>query len=471
MKIAQKLYYLFFAFFATLFVAMVLYLYWMQKSGLKSQLAPKLDMLTEFLAADSKDMIENNNPGGLDDVLDRRIRQYGEAGRIAYLRILEENNVVYFSTEESEENFRSSSPSDQDIWAYLDNSGRRMVVRDIQTNVGTVYDVSIRITVNLKRYIVRAGYYLGPGMTLPAGLVLMLFTSLGVLTILFVLIVARIIVRPVEDLTKEAKQITRGAKTEFLSARLRDDEIGDLARSLHVLLLDLESKRKQLAEQEKLAVLGKGTGRMTHNMSNLLNPLDHYFQILHTELSKCDTSMPVKDAVQNIEKHINLVRQDLKQLRNAIPDKPYREKYPISVLVETALSRLLVPRTIKISTKIDGTLHVWVDPEQLADVFYNLFLNAIQAMPDGGELNVSAEAQKRFIVIYVHDNGTGIAKDHLPNIFQFFYSTKKDGMGIGLSSSAEIARNHGGSLTVDSTEHEGTTFYLKLPAHKPLERQ
>jgi signal transduction histidine kinase len=469
MKFAQKLYYLFFAFFTVLFLAMVAYIYWMQTTGIKNQLAPKLDTVTERLAEDSKALIENRNQGGIDQVLDEGIRQSGVEGRIAYLRILDENLSIYSSKKDAEENFISPHPSDQNIFELLNTTDNRMLVRSITTNVGEVYDVSVLIWINSQNYVFRAGYYLGTGLNLPAGVVLMLFTFLGVLTVLFVLIISRIIIRPVEDLTREANQIARGADRDFLSARMRDDEIGDLARALQVLLKELENQRKQLAEQEKLAVLGKGSGRMTHNMSNLLNPLDHYFQIVHDELEKCETSEQFVYAILNIEKHINLVRNDLMQLRNAIPDKPQREKYPITVLIETALSRLLVPENIQICKKVDAAIQVWIDPEQLTAVFHNLFLNAFQAMPDGGELYISTELQKRDVQITVRDSGIGIAEENMANIFQFFYSTKKDGMGIGLSSSAEIVRNHGGTMTVNSIEHEGTTFFIKLPLYKPLE--
>ena len=113
-------------------------------------------------------------------------------------------------------------------------------------------------------------------------------------------------------------------------------------------------------------------------------------------------------------------------------------------------------------------LHVWVDPEQITDVFHNIILNAFQAMPDGGVLSISTLSVNKDVAIKIRDSGIGIAKENLTNIFQFFYSTKKNGMGIGLSSSLEIVRNHGGSIKVDSNENMGTTFTILLPTYKPL---
>lgn len=467
MRFAQKLYYVFFAFFTVLFISMVFYVYWIQTRGIQNQLEQQFETLAEYLASSSQRLIRNMNYGILYGVLNKHVEDHDATDRLLYLRILDDNGVVFFSNTEAEEGKPSTFPADKNIFSGNSQISGALYTRIRESDMGKAYDISIPFDAFQNKYVLRAGFLLGAEVQLNTGIFLMLFTFLGLLVIIFVFVLSRIIIKPVEDLTQETHKIARGMQPEFLSARFRDDEIGDLARSLHHLLRELDIKRKQLAAQEKLAVLGKGAGRMTHNMSNLLNPVDHYFKIVETELRKSQATPQLHSALSNIEKHVNLVRKDLKHFRNVIPDQPYREKYPLDVLIQTALSRLIMPKNIKIAKNTDPSIQIWVDPEQMTDVLYNLLLNAAQAMPNGGQLWISTEDEKSSIVIRIQDTGIGIARENLRDIFQFFYSTKKDGMGIGLSSAAEIVRNHGGDITVESLDNKGTTFTIKMPKFKP----
>jgi two-component system, NtrC family, sensor kinase len=101
-------------------------------------------------------------------------------------------------------------------------------------------------------------------------------------------------------------------------------------------------------------------------------------------------------------------------------------------------------------------------------VLINLYVNAIQAMPRGGDLfvDVAHDRENDMVVIKLRDTGSGIPKDVLPYIFDPFFSTKgTKGTGLGLSVSYGILRQHNGDITVDSQEGEGTTFTIKLPCH------
>jgi signal transduction histidine kinase len=130
----------------------------------------------------------------------------------------------------------------------------------------------------------------------------------------------------------------------------------------------------------------------------------------------------------------------------------------------------LYKQKIEAVTTIDPSLpRIHADSQQLAQVLVNLFLNAIDAMPNGGKLTVAAQIATHdhtppALVVSVADSGIGIEKDFLPKIFQPFYTAKKRrGLGLGLPICERIVNNHGGSIEVKSRHGEGTTFTIYLP--------
>jgi CheY-like chemotaxis protein len=112
---------------------------------------------------------------------------------------------------------------------------------------------------------------------------------------------------------------------------------------------------------------------------------------------------------------------------------------------------------------------VWGDSDQLFLVFMNLIVNARDAMPSGGKLNVCVEdvcrENARWVCVKVSDSGIGIPEDKLPRIFEEFFTTKPNGTGFGLATARAIVNEHGGSIHVDSREEFGTTFEVRLPAY------
>jgi two-component system sporulation sensor kinase A len=105
-------------------------------------------------------------------------------------------------------------------------------------------------------------------------------------------------------------------------------------------------------------------------------------------------------------------------------------------------------------------------PDRIQQVFLNLVLNALDAMPDGGHLQVTATRTEEPLGVRIsfRDGGMGISEDSLPHVFEPFYSTKRDGLGLGLFISQDIVQQHGGRMDVRSTVGEGTEFNIWLPA-------
>ena len=108
-------------------------------------------------------------------------------------------------------------------------------------------------------------------------------------------------------------------------------------------------------------------------------------------------------------------------------------------------------------------LTVTVDPQQFRQAIWNLCLNAVQAMPEGGELRVGASVHDGRLEVRVTDTGEGITTEDLPHVFEPFFSTKDQGTGLGLALVHRIVQDHGGDVEVQSVPGAGTTFVVSVP--------
>jgi len=146
-------------------------------------------------------------------------------------------------------------------------------------------------------------------------------------------------------------------------------------------------------------------------------------------------------------------------------------------LVESSLSRLMdetlsmieVPSTVKISKTIDKDFPtLTVDPVLMMRVFSNLIRNAIQAMPDGGQLGIRASITAEAFLISIQDSGTGIPQENLDKIWRPLFTTKAKGTGLGLPVCKRLVEAHAGEITVESEVNKGSTFTVKLPLKKEV---
>jgi CheY-like chemotaxis protein/anti-sigma regulatory factor (Ser/Thr protein kinase) len=155
---------------------------------------------------------------------------------------------------------------------------------------------------------------------------------------------------------------------------------------------------------------------------------------------------------------------------------PVRRTASLEVLVRDAVELARAGANVRVEVEIaDGLWPAEVDAAQVSHALQNILINARQAMPEGGAIEVRAEnvALKagvlpldagNYVRISVHDHGCGIAAAHLPRIFEPYFTTKPTGTGLGLAAAYSIARKHDGHITVESTPGAGTTFAMYLPA-------
>jgi PAS domain S-box-containing protein len=232
---------------------------------------------------------------------------------------------------------------------------------------------------------------------------------------------------------------------------------------------DITEKKKleyQIFQAEKLTALGQLSAGMAHEINNPLFVISGRLEMLRQE----PLDSKVKDTLDLIDAQTNRIRNlvdrilkyakkttltfepiDINNVLEPVLPWIYYSKLPsVEVVIEKKFENNL--------PKIEGDLH------QLREVFLNILINAYQSMPQGGKICITTNKfNDRYIQVQIIDSGIGIPEHHLKNIFMPFFTTKKEGLGLGLSICHNIIKSHNGTIELNSQINQGTTFTIKLP--------
>jgi PAS domain S-box-containing protein len=266
------------------------------------------------------------------------------------------------------------------------------------------------------------------------------------------------------------------------ASEIRDElgHVGAVVSVLHDLteIHELERRRveQELFESQKLAAVGRLAAAFAHEINNPLEAIKNSLYLLLTRMPDSDPSRKFLEiANKETERVSGIVRQMLGFYRPAVVMAPVDIH---AVLEETIglLQRQFGQQQIVVQQDLQRRLPpVLGSADQLKQVFLNLFLNAIEAMPGGGTLRITTRMARgtdsefvlegRYVLIQVQDSGTGIDEDDLRHIFEPFFSTKQKqrGSGLGLWVSLGIVQQHGGQMKARSRPGRGTTFAIALP--------
>ena len=321
------------------------------------------------------------------------------------------------------------------------------------------------------------------------------------LTLIFSLIIFIAVIRgitiPVNSLIKGIQKIGSGDFSQRVDVNTKD-EIGFMAKAfnniterlsamneekdrlLHTLQgfnEELEKKVKEATEKlrltqenmvmaETLAAIGTLAAGVSHEISTPLNTIIGFVQLT---ISETDNNSPVKGDLKVIEQEAMRCKKIVQGLLNfAKPQKHEERLTDINNIINETLSLIeYQPSMKKIVIKKDmdtKLVQIEADHLQLKQVFLNIILNAVQAMPEGGELKTMTRNANGGVEAAISDTGTGIPDEDRKKIFQPFYTTKKDGTGLGLSISYGIIKEHGGEIYVESDAGRGSTFRIFLPS-------
>jgi len=227
----------------------------------------------------------------------------------------------------------------------------------------------------------------------------------------------------------------------------------------------LQSAQGRLLQQERMVAAGRLAMGLAHEIKNPLTAIKTFTEFLP---ERYDNPQFRQEFTQIVGSEVNRISRIVQSLADFA--KPILLKIETidvqKVLKDTAtlLSNDCLKRDVKLEASFEPQpILLPGDSNQLKQAFLNLCLNALDAMGKGGTLSVSCQYQSGEAVIRISDTGTGIAKEHLPQLFDAFFSTKQSGMGLGLAVVKQIVEHHLGSIRVDSELGAGTTFEIRLP--------
>ena len=317
-----------------------------------------------------------------------------------------------------------------------------------------------------------------------------------ILSVFQYLFTQRYVCAPLNKLLEHTQQLAGGN----LDARIEKwprDEFGELCQSFNHMANNLsqaqfelrewgstlENKvekrseamkemQSQLVQSAKLASMGELVAGIAHEINN---PLGGILMFSSLAAKSADLPPQVKDnlevVVSETKRCAKIVRGLLEFSRESIPEKRIDSINRILKQTLRLISQQTLFQNIEVQSRFSDELpDIPVDSDQLQQVFFNIIVNAGQAMPAGGILQLSTERDgaNRSVVIKIVDNGVGISREHLEKIFDPFFSTKtQKGFGLGLSISYGIIENHGGQIVARSSVGEGTRFTISLPIDDP----
>jgi two-component system sensor histidine kinase HydH len=270
-----------------------------------------------------------------------------------------------------------------------------------------------------------------------------------------------------------------GILTGFLvsSDRKKRRELEHARARLEESLKELELRGERLIEaekslrgQEKLALMGEMSAIMAHEIRNPLGSIQGAAEILSDRV----TGTGEEEAV----KYASILKKEVKRLDDVVtgliesarPRERVKGPVALNLVLQDVIylySRSARKRGVNIVERYAESLpDVLADEGMMRQVFVNVFLNAVEAVGEGGEVAVSTAAGPEGVTVSIRDSGRGIPEEELHRLFDLFYTTKEEGTGLGLAVTRRIIEEHGGRIEIKSKVGEGTEVVIELPVWK-----
>lgn len=292
--------------------------------------------------------------------------------------------------------------------------------------------------------------------------------------LVLVLLIVRTISRPLQKITLAAVQVTEGRYGTEVNLNKSNDELGLLAESFNEMsrkmasdIEQLQKLNQQLIRTEKLAAMGTLSAGVAHEVNNPLAAISSLIQMMQAKQTLDERTQENLKLISSQIQRITQVTRDMMDFARARPAA--KTEININDIIETSLrlasfDKAFQKLTLEKNLSKDE-LKTLADADQLQQVFLNLFLNARDAMPDGGKLFIETNKNGKDIKIEIADSGFGIDEENIKKIFDPFFTTKPagKGTGLGLAVCYGIITAHGGKIEVTKNEAAGTSFLINLP--------
>ena len=281
-------------------------------------------------------------------------------------------------------------------------------------------------------------------------------------------LISRDLAGPLTELRHAMAVVGAGDLDHAIEPR-SSDEIGELARAFARMTEQLRQSRAQLVQSEKLASIGQMAAAVAHGLRNPLASLRAAAQLARHRVDAPAAREQLDAIVEQVDR-LDLRIAHLLQFSRPAPFHPLRES--VGALVDGALAgftELLRQRRVELAVHAPAVLpEILVDPMRLEQALTELVSNALDAMPEGGRLDLTTRAEPSAsgaggVVVEVTDSGRGIAPEILPNLCEPFFTTRPEGTGLGLAIAKRYVEEAGGRLDITSTVGRGTTVRIWLP--------
>jgi len=342
--------------------------------------------------------------------------------------------------------------------------------------------------------VVSSSEYIATALTTNRNTFSLIFTLGTGAVILLGYLLAQHVARPILQL-RSMSQAVAGGDLERSSGLERSDEIGELANAFDIMTLRLRERTEeaarlykeaiqrakeleemnarlqatqaQLIQSEKLASVGQLTAGIVHDVKNPLAVIKGLAEELSEEGDLDEFTVEGLETIRDSASKANTIVTDLlKFARQSTPEMQTRDMRATLESVFRLTEYLVRKGNVTLVPDLPPTsVMATYDPQQIEQVLINLVTNAVQAMPDGGTLDVSLKEDDDNLVITMRDSGVGIPEENVVRIFDPFFTTKPEGegTGLGLSVSYGIVSRHRGRIEVESDVGIGTTFIVSLP--------
>lgn len=230
----------------------------------------------------------------------------------------------------------------------------------------------------------------------------------------------------------------------------------------------LKKSEERLQKSEKMAAIGQAATMVGHDLRNPLQAIQNATYCVESHLNNLDKENP---SFQKSLKMLQIIDESIEYANNIVLDlkdfssnrKPQLTMVNVNDLLTDSLSVCRLPDNVKIIKELLEIPLLQLDKVMMKRIFVNIITNGVQAIPNGGTLKVSAKQIKNFVEVSVKDSGKGISKESLKKLFSPFFTTKAQGMGMGLAICKKFIESNGGFIEVESEEDKGSKFTIKLP--------